>query len=251
MKKNSKWFALVLAGLLVLLPFFVACDADSGSDDDKEDEVQTNSQPKDEIKGADDEPTKTDDEPDDITDEFAEFRNLSPEEVYEALCSASEIMYRVETRGSSPGTIGEYIQTIVRDGGKVKYEIDSEDDTQDVLFYGDMEKNVTYYQSNDIWEVEESEENDGTTWNSLHMRERDPLFEDDNYSRIGDQYEFSEKALNEYDHFKGITMTSKDTTYIFELVYDFQSQDADYTATMTIQFDDMSVELPDINNSAS
>ena len=217
MKKMTKFLALVLAGLLSV-SVLLACSDESSSEDD-EDEKEENT-------------------------EFAEYEDLTPEEVWDALDTAEQVQITLSRFNGTQSTI-------LKDGDNAKF------DPNGAVIYYDYQNGKEYIPNEDgshsaqyllySW----TELLDQEVKNNFFKSQGLAFFlEDDWYEDSGSLYSATEDTLSGIEmDCESISayMKDKGTTYTFvcEMVVNGEEQ----TAKCKIEFKEVSVKLPSSNSS--
>ena len=230
MKKMTKWIALLMAGLL-LFASLIACEsAYTGSDDD-------------------------DDEDDEKSESSSKYKNLSPEEVLEALLETDKFTVTYEETYVNGDTDSRTVITIMKNGNKMSFNEKAQGDDQryEINQYADIEKSLVYLKEYDgaDWSVQSTEidledllEDNGIS---------SPWLEDEAYGEYDDQnnrYPINLVFMeDQFPDLEDVTMdgyrTVKGSTYTFYV----SVSDGEFTKTLTItvKFTADKITLPEVN----
>ena len=227
MKNLTKWLALLLTGLM-LTATLLACDSgNSWSDDD-------------------------DDDDDEESESFDEYKNLDPDELWDALMEAKDYTVSVHMNRTYEGESVERTMTVEKDGNKVKLLVSAnypDGESYEELGYCDLDKHLFYEQSGDEWDVEENEK---VTLEVLLKEELDAeiLFTEGLYGEYDKEtrtYPMIPEKLIEFingnnDMIASGSMTRKGTTYTF--LIQLESETQKQTVEFVFTFESVKVDLP-------
>jgi hypothetical protein len=229
MKKFTKWIALLMAGLL-LLATLLACD--DGYDWAAED----------------------DDDDDEESESYDKYKNLNPDEVWDALLEAKDYTISVRIHRTYEGNVVERTMTVEKDGNKVKLYASAnspDGSSYEELSYCDLDKHLLYEQSGDQWDVDQ---HDDVTLDVLLKEELEAeiLFTEGLYGEYDKETRtypmIPEKLIEVINGNNDMTasgsMTRKGTAYTFLIQLENESQKQ--TVEFVLTFESVKVDLPKV-----
>ncbi|MBO5777956.1 MAG: hypothetical protein J6R82_00145 [Clostridia bacterium] len=230
MKKMTKWLALLLAGLMVSATLISCESAYTGSDDDDDDEEESESSSK--------------------------YKDLSPDDVADALLEAGKFTVSMEIHSGSEVENTVQQRTYIKNGNILKYiyKITSSGYNAEQEAYADLENGLIYEQEDGVWASETEEVNlvdllEDAMYSNL-------LLDDDNYLEYDsetDRYPLKESAireelnLSENSSAEGY-MTRNGSVYTF--FFSVEGSGAG-NCTITVKFTADKLTLPEVEESTN